>query len=417
MNFDLKKIIKILLIYTIAIVVMFDCLNVFGLIGIGPLILNAIKFWNLFILILYIAFYKNEIQLKDILIIIFFIPLFWIYVGEENILYFILKLISRFVPLFSFILIQDEKKLEILKMWLKFYTITLVPALIIHILKLVFSIDFPAHEIINLRGEMYTTHYFLYFFDKWNYIRFCGIYDEPGVIGSFSYLFLLFLNDDLTKFQKIIIWLSGLFSISFFFLATSPLIIIVNLYKKRKFLKILLISCSILVLALFTPIIIKTVLNNSNESQIYQDLVFHTLKTRFNIDENSNSINSIKTNRLNSDNYTFNEFKNDNWATILFGNFTTTSSREFGEKTEGGLGLEIYLYQYGIFMFIYTIFLAFIIGYLPVPNNFTYSIYSFFFTIICLYQKPFLYKIEFIIILYSGALLFHNRKKILNKAI
>ena len=135
-----KAIIKNLMIYTVLIVVSIDCMHILSLIPIGAKILNAFKIWNLALLPIYIITHKKNIQTKDVLLCLMFIPFFYIYVGEQNLVNFVLKVISRFVPIFSFFLLDDPSKIKVLKKWVYLYCVTLVPAVIIHILKFGLSI-------------------------------------------------------------------------------------------------------------------------------------------------------------------------------------------------------------------------------------------------------------------------------------
>lgn len=397
------------MLYTVLIVLSIDCMHILSLIPIGAKLLNAFKIWNLVLLPIYILFNRKNIETKDILLCISFIPFFYIYVGEPNMINFILKVISRFVPIFSFLLLDDESKIKILKTWISLYCITLVPAIIIHILKIGFSIDFPVKTITNYIGKSYDTHFYVYFYYKYNYIRFCGLYDEPGVIGTFSYLLLIFVDKHLTKFQRWVLWITGIFSLSFFFLLSIPLILFIQSIRRKQYFKLAIFSIFGLILAVISPFIIDAALKSTNTSSVYQDLIFHTLKSRLDIDENTGSVGAIKSNRLNSQRYTMNEFRNDDRSTILLGNFATSDSKTFGELTEGGLGLEMYLFQYGIPFLVYTILMAFLINIFPYKNSLYYIMPAIFFTLICLYQRPFLYKIEFVAILYVGSILFKRK--------
>ena len=397
------------MIYTVLIVVSIDCMHILSLIPIGAKILNAFKIWNLALLPIYILSHKKNIQTKDVFLCILFIPFFYIYVGELNLINFVLKVISRFVPIFSFLLLDDRSKLKVVKNWVYLYCVTLVPAVIIHILKFGLSIDFPVNTVTNFMGKSYDTHFFIYYYYKFNYIRFCGLYDEPGVIGTFSYLFLIFMDNHLSRFQKFVLWITGLFSLSFFFILSIPLIILLHLIKRKQYFKLASLTFLGIIFASIAPTIVESALKSTNSSSVYQDLIFHTLKSRFDIDEKSGSVGSIKTNRLNSERYTMDDFLKDDKLTIVMGNFATSDSKSFGELSEGGLGLEIYLFQYGILFFLYTFLMSFLINILPQKNGVIYFFTATLLTLLCLYQRPFLYKIEFVVIFYVGALLFRIR--------
>jgi hypothetical protein len=407
-----KVVLRNVLMAIVTIILCFDGLTVYGLLPVGAAILNVVKVSSLFALLFYGVFFRHEIEKKDFLLCLTFVPVFWIYSGEENPVTAGLKIISRFVPLFAFILIDRDSKYKILNVWFKFYTLTLLPGIIIHLLKLGLSIPFPVNIFTNIQGEVYDSHFFIYFYNRWNYIRFCGIYDEPGIIGTYSFLMLLFFSHYLTRFQKAIIWISGLLSLSFFFFGTIPFIWVTHLLLKRKYVRLTLSTFLLAGLVALTPLIIAQVLKANNKSDIYNDLIFHTIKNRFNISEGSNSITSIKSNRLNTQNYTFDQFKKEDATTILLGNFFTMGSKKFNDISGSGLGIEINLYQYGLLYTLYNIFLIGLIVLLPTRNKLFHWILLFLALLICYYQRPYLYRIEFLSLMYIGVL---ELKKIVAK--
>lgn len=403
-----KVVLRNALMAILMVILFFDSLTAYGLIPTGAAILNVVKISSVFALFFYVIFFRHAIEKKDFLLCLAFIPVLWIYSGEENPVTAGLKIISRFIPLFGFILIDIDSKYKILNYWFKFYTITLLPGIIIHILKLVFSIPFPINEFSTIQGKQYDSHFFIYFYDRWNYIRFCGIYDEPGVIGTYSFLMLLFFSHYLTRFQKAIIWISGLLSLSFFFFGTIPFILAIRMLLKRNYFKLTLSTFLLVGFVAIAPMLIQEILKANNKSNVYNDLIFHTIKNRFNFSEGSNSITSIKTNRLNTDNYTFKEFKKEDWTTILWGNFFTLGAKKFNDITGSGLGIEINLYQYGLIYTLYNIFLIGIIVILPARNKLLHGLLLFLALLLCYYQRPFLYRIEFLSLMYVGVIEFRK---------
>lgn len=397
-----KVMLRNLLITVLSVILFFDALNVFGLMPIGALILNGIKLLGFGLTILYALVFRHAIQRNDFLLCLAYIPMFWIYAGEGNPFTAGLKIISRFTPIIAFLLVDWEAKKKIFYTWVKLYTYTLVPALLIHILKLGFSIQFPILEFSNILGEPYDSHFMLYFYNRWNYIRFCGLYDEPGVVGTFSFFLIGFFSHELTRFQKIILWTSGIFALSFFFIGTIPFILTCRFLLNRKYLTLTFSAIAMVVLVALLPLIISMVMRANNKSAVYEDIVMHTIKTRLNVNEDDFSVSSIKTNRLNSQNYTFTHFKKAGIGTQLFGNFVNMGSKEFSALTEGGLGIEIYLYQHGILLLIYTFFLIFLLLTLPARTTLFRTIMAFMMILLCVYTKPFIFRFEIFIIIYMG---------------
>lgn len=397
-----KVMLRNLLIAVLTIILFFDALNVFGLLPAGALILNGIKLLGFVLMLVYALVFRHTIQRNDFLLILAYVPMFWIYAGEGNPVTAGLKIISRFTPIIAFLLMDWEAKKKIFYTWVKLYTYTLVPAILIHILKLAFSIQFPIIEFSNILGENYDSHFLVYFYNRWNYIRFCGLYDEPGVVGTFSFFLLGFFSHQLSRFQKIILWVSGIFALSFFFIGTIPFILTCRFLLNRKYLTLTFSAIAMLVFVALLPLIISMVMRANNKSAVYEDIVLHTIKTRLNVNEDDFSVSSIKTNRLNSQNYTFDHFKKADLNVQLFGNFVNMGSKEFSELTEGGLGIEIYLYQHGILLLLYTFFLIFLLLTLPARTGLFRTIMALLMILLCIYTKPFIFRFEIFILIYMG---------------
>ncbi|MBK8683651.1 MAG: hypothetical protein IPN26_00980 [Bacteroidetes bacterium] len=156
----------------------------------------------------------------------------------------------------------------------QFFVIGLIPGLIIHILKLTLGIDFPIIELTNILGEKYDSHFLLYFYDRWNYIRFNSLYDEPGVVGTFVVLFLLFYHEPVKKWKKATLWLGGIATLSFYFFVSIPMILSLKMLHKGKKLSLLLFILLGIVLMTNSSSIIRYILSTTNQSPVYQDLIF-----------------------------------------------------------------------------------------------------------------------------------------------
>lgn len=70
--------------------------------------------------------------------------------------------------------------------------------------------------------------------DMGDYIRFCGVFDEPGVVGTLSALILCAMRYDMKNWRNIIILLSGLLTTSMFFYAITGIYWLLYLFLVRK---------------------------------------------------------------------------------------------------------------------------------------------------------------------------------------
>lgn len=402
---------KNILIGLLAFIISFDSMNVFGLISPGNLILNGLKIVLLFFLLTYIYTFRQHIQNRDILLVLVLLPFFWIYFAEGNPVIATLKCISRFGSTITFLLIPNEWKKRVVHFWFNFFVIGLIPGLIIHILKLTLGIDFPIIELTNILGEKYDSHFLLYFYDRWNYIRFNSLYDEPGVVGTFVVLFLLFYHEPVKKWKKATLWLGGIATLSFYFFVSIPMILSLKMLHKGKKLSLLLFILLGIVLMTNSSSIIRYILSTTNQSPVYQDLIFQAIKSRISFDEKSDGPLEFQTNRVHADTYNFEKFINDDWVSITFGNVLTKGREEFTALTTGGLGQEIFLYDYGILLYLAGFLFMFLLAYVPWNNGWLYTFVAFILICLCFYQRPFIYRADFLCIIYMGSLSYASMLK------
>ncbi len=397
------------MIIVLSIIICFDCFNNFGLSGIGLQLLNALKIFSMLLTFLYIFLFKNELVEKDIFLALLLIPFIWVYYLDFDFLKGTLKFISRILPAMSFIVLDTKSKMRVGKIWLSFFVISLIPGLIIHLLKHFFSVTFPIIEMQGYEGKSFDTHFLVYWYNRYNPIRFCGIYDEPGVIGTFSILFLIFWGESMKKYQKFVLWLGGIASLSFFFFLMTPFFLIQKYLKSQNYIRLLVFFSLVGAIFVFKDLIISSLLNTTGRSKVEQEIIFQTISGRIAVNE-GNKVEGIKSNRMESNNYQFKDFINDDLNTILFGNFFTKGEAKFVQYTLGGLGLELFLYNYGVILFLYALFFVLCLTTIPKRNGFFYLLFAFGMIMFCFYQRPFIYRIEFIAIIYTGLIL--NSEKI-----
>lgn len=401
---EIKVLVKNVMVMFLTIILCLDCFNNFAISGIGMLFLNGIKIVSLLFSAFYIYLFRDELNEKDVVLALLLIPFFWIYYFDFDFLKGTLKVISRIVPAMLFLIMDVSSKLKLSKRFLTFFVFSLIPGLIIHVLKHFFSVQFPVTEMTGYEGKLFDTHFLLYWYYHYNPIRFCGIYDEPGVVGTFSILFLIYWNESMKKYQKVVLWIAGISSLSFFFFLMTPLCLTKNYLQKKKYISIFMMLGIFLSIFIFKDSIVNSLLDSTGRSQVEKDLIFHVISTRVSVDE-GNKVEGVKSNRMESNNYQFKDFIKEDIPTILFGNFYAKGDLEFVKTTLGGLGIELFLYNYGILLFAYAILFVFLINRLPKKNNFFFMLFSFIIVMLCFYQRPFIYRIEFIAIVYTGILL------------
>lgn len=175
----------------------------------------------LFLVILLSLLNARRLSKHDILII----PLFIFYMsyigfaGGYNVL--------GFIALFSVIyilLIKKENILLYFKYFKYIFCISLFLSLLSYILIVILNLNLPFNLIPSLnpiKGIDYCQYLFLVSEGpiglRYLNIRFFGMFDEPGVVGSFVSFFLLADRFNLRSKQNIILFIAGVLSFSLFF--------------------------------------------------------------------------------------------------------------------------------------------------------------------------------------------------------
>jgi hypothetical protein len=156
----------------------------------------------------------------------------------------------NYYSLFSllFLLLPYEKSFDVAVKFKALFCYLLVPGLIVYFLLLMgFNLPYSilgshsdVKEIFGLEyrdyGVTIALSHLTYNFGNTTLIRFSGLYDEPGLLGTICSLFLLADKFNLRKKQNIILLISGLVSISLVFYIFAIIGFIIQ--SKRKLFNI-----------------------------------------------------------------------------------------------------------------------------------------------------------------------------------
>lgn len=175
--------------------------------------------------------------------------------GRSNILGIIMMLLMTGLvfTLKDYLLFNVYKKLHLI------YALTITISMVMWVLVVVFSVNVPYHivePIVAIKEYNYSVYPFLVRtnLDSINFeslssmYRFCGLFDEPGVVGTVSFLFLCIERFKFSNRWNVAILFSGLLSMSlFFYLASSLYFLGVLLFSRKvrtihKFAAIFLVS-------------------------------------------------------------------------------------------------------------------------------------------------------------------------------
>lgn len=350
-------------------------------------------FWNsklpnfLFIIVTIISL-KN-IKIKVDKNIIFSIVIFIL-------LYLTISLRSNFsiygaitVSLIWIIFLVDEQFLaKVYKYYLFIFSISIIPSILMYISVMFLNLDIPSHYISpmnELKDGFYREYPFLVVNESirgFPLYRFCGYYDEPGMVGTISAL-LLFINGfDLRKKINIPIIIAGILSLSLFFYVM--LFVYVLLFTKVKY-KLMLLFALFIVLGIAYS----------------NDFLRVTFFSRFKIENGA----------FKGDNRTNSSFD------IWFGSFRETSNYYFGlggnasaRYNFGGSSYKDIIVNYGLVFFIIYILSFLYVSIIKSGITKNFLVFTLVFLGI-IYQRPSISDYYYIFLLYSS-LCFLSVKKV-----
>lgn len=291
-----------------------------------------------------------------------------------------------------FFLLRSEQKKEVLKYFIYIFTISLIPAIIVYCFN-VLGINIQhtyleSPEAIKVAWGIGYNHYFGAVMQNSGYVmKLCGIYDEPGRVGTIIALILpIILNKKwfrlkFGKISSVICIIAGLLSLSLAFYLLFILYIILISYYNAKLLnkkKIYEVFLTLAVLLVFVFIL------GNNET--VQELVFSRI-----------SITKLLNNNRTS--YQFD---------IIFDELLHSSKLFFGYGIGNSVGrlvdaasYKIIIFNYGIIGFAFLITQIYFVSRKVWKTN-TYTIILLLFFILSFYQRGWIFPLYHWVILAGG---------------
>lgn len=246
--------------------------------------------------------------------------------------------------LFAFLLVRNEDKLESFKYFTILFSISLIPGLILYISNLIgIDLAWSYLEPINpLKTQL--GHYYRRYLGSvvlissrsapiWPY-RFCGMFDEPGVVGTVSALLLVGNRFNFKSFYVKILLISGIitFSLAFFVIVIASLVI--ELILRRNFRIVIIIGCFFSLFILFSTYL--------EDNYLIQRYVLNRIT-------NLGSGLIVDNRTTQSFDYEFEQFFHRGLNTILFGE--GVGSRSDNMNLLGSSSIKLVIYDSGIIGF------------------------------------------------------------------
>ena len=264
--------------------------------------------------------------------------------------------------------IKDNVKIKLFKAILNVFAIAIGISLIVYVIVCWLKIPVPGQIIEPLNPvklDNYIKYPFLVTYDSvygFANMRFYGLFDEPGVVGTLCTLFLYSNYYRFNSWQYVVIFIAGLFSFSFFFYVMSFFF----LFKKQSLKYIALaVLCLFLIITIFNEFFITNY-------EVFDKLIF----SRFTSDGDygGNRVNSLFAVKYIDYLQTFDIF----WG---------RGSSELNLIAEGGSSYKFLIYSNGIVWFIFLC-AFFVINVAIISRNTKVRFYSTLAFLGVLYQRP-----------------------------
>ncbi|MGG0237422.1 hypothetical protein [Bacillus rhizoplanae] len=361
--------------------------------------LPILKIWFVifFIITLVYIFINNIYISRTQLVNLFWLwIMFFLYVINEPLINILTNGMILLFSLSILLILDNDKKLIVYDIFLNILCIIFVLGLIIHIL-LILGVDLP-HHILNapfVDKPIYRNYVFSVYAQYHGISeavslpfggsvdRFCSIFNEPGVVGTVSSLILISRGYILKDKRNLILFLAGVFSLSFAFW------IFCFGYFACKKKSLLLISATVMILIYF----------GLNENSALKKIIDNRIVDRLVIDKD--------THKLAGNN------RNNEIFDLIYADFLQNAP--VSQKLTG-LGVEKYTEEavavgaiassyksliiiYG-FLFSFVYFLYFIFQTIRYKNIDVFIFGVFF--LVSHYQRPYTFSLDYWLIFFGG---------------
>ena len=314
-----------------------------------------------------------------------------------------------------FILSSEDIKSYSYKLLYNIFVITLIIPIIIYIIiHIGITVPFMKIEAFEDLKTNYGTYYKIYplasqwandYIGSYYDLRLCGIYNEPGVVGTYTALLLCIEEYKLKgNWKNKILFIGGIlsFSLAFYFLTIAFFIgKLIHLKRKNIFIFIIIIISYI--------VFININISNPDIANIQSRLKITSIGL-----EGDNRTN-VQYNKI------INEFlENKNITSLLFGNGDMAMNTIQTEKSIDGSSYKELIYNFGFLGFMSQILWLILFIFIIRNNNKhidkKFLIILLFVYLLNLYQRPSMFALQYLII-FVGGIYYKIEKNICNDKI
>lgn len=346
------------------------------------------------LIIIYFCTNLQKIKHSTLIIVasLIILQLYMLITGKDNYSYLSIGNYIVLVILFGFLLLTEQERKDIFNKFTLIYAISLVLGIVFWILinlHIPLSYEYlPTDHIGKLAIGAYYKKYFGSAFlitPSTTYMRLSAIYDEPGVVGTFSALFLIADNFQLKKkLRNIIILIGGILSFSLAFYLIIIIGIAIRAFMKGSF-KFALLLVAIL-------IVFKGIMSIDTDNIIINDVFQKRLQLI-----NGTLTGDNRTNVIFDKEY--DEFLNSDLTSILFGNGKGKSTQNIALMN--GSSYKMLIYDFGFIGFV-GLLLWFIYASKKMAGFDKKCLMLLLVFLVSIYQRPYVFNIPYIFLLFGG---------------
>jgi hypothetical protein len=290
-----------------------------------------------------------------------------------------------------FINLSDNLKKDIYDKFITILALSLISGIFVWIIYTI-GIDLPFNKLIPIHaGKVAKGTYYYHFFgsiflQNENYPmvnRLCGVFDEPGVMGTFSALILVGNHKNKKDWRNIIFFIAGLFTLSLAFILILLITYFVNNLKKG--------LLHITIIAFLVTFIYFIFIN----IDINIDFI-ETLQNRITF-QDGDFVGNNRTEE--SFDIAYNNFLKGNDGNRLLGNGINASINN--PDMLGSYTYKMLIYDFGFLGFFLLIICFILIVYILYRRNIDCYILLFVF-LISIYQRPYVMNLSYMVVLFGG---------------
>ena len=330
----------------------------------------------------------TEINAKQFRLPIFFISLLYFYlsiVSDNNIWGWII--IISVIPIFFS---SPSFCKEVYKYFYKIFMYTMIISFFMYLIVCIVGIDLPHYSIKPLNLNK-IAHYYAYPFlvsTDTSGIRFHGLYDEPGVIGTISGIILLIEHFDLKKKGNVALLIMTVFTFSMFFYVIFAIYIL--LFERVQYKLIIAGIVAFLVFYFWSD-----------------DVMYELVFKRFMLNDKGQLIGNTREHGDFGE--WFDSFRGSS------GYYWGLGSGKGAQMNDGGSSYKQIIVDYGVVFFVLycASFVLSSIRYYVNRKCLVIFILLFFLTI---YQRPFITSIAYVFFFYASPLLISDKELTLQKS-